>query len=45
MSEYLEHTAVIPQLIRKAKRGDKNLVVTWLDIAIAYGSIPHDTFK
>ena len=38
----LEHTAVISQLIREAKDGKGNLVVTWLDIANAYGSLPHD---
>merc|ERR1712228_8652 len=29
------------QLIREAKKEKKNLVITWLDIANAYGSIPH----
>ena len=43
MSGCLEHTAVLSQLIREAKRDKKNLVVTWLDIANAYGSIPHET--
>ena len=28
-------------MIAEAKQGKKNLVVTWLDIANAYGSIPH----
>ena len=37
----LEHTAILSQLINEAKREKKNLVVTWLDIANAYGSIPH----
>ena len=41
MSGCLEHTAVLSQLIREAKKEKKNLVVTWLDIANAYGSIPH----
>ena len=41
VSGCLEHTAVVSQLIREAKREKKNLVVTWLDIANAYGSIPH----
>ena len=43
MSGCLEHTAVLSQLIREAKKEKKNLVVTWLDIANAYGSIPHET--
>ena len=42
ISGCLEHTAVISQLIREAKQEKKNLVVTWLDIANAYGSIPHE---
>ena len=37
----LENTAVLSQLIREAKKEKKNLVITWLDIANAYGSIPH----
>ena len=41
VSGCLEHTAVVSQLIREAKKEKKNLVVTWLDIANAYGSIPH----
>ena len=41
VSGCLEHTAVISQLIREAKKEKKSLVVTWLDIANAYGSIPH----
>ena len=42
VSGCLEHTAILSQLIREAKTEKKNLVVTWLDIANAYGSIPHD---
>ena len=42
ISGCLEHTALLSQLIREAKAERKNLVVTWLDIANAYGSIPHD---
>ena len=42
MAGCLEHTAVISQLIREAKEGKGDLVVTWLDIANAYGSLPHE---
>ena len=42
MSGCIEHTAVLSQMIREAKKEKKNLVVTWLDIANAYGSIPHN---
>ena len=45
VSGCLEHTAVLSQLIREAKAGKKNLVITWLDIANAYGSIPHDLIQ
>ena len=41
VSGCLEHTALLSQLIREAKTGKGNLVVTWLDIANAYGSMPH----
>ena len=42
VSGCLEHTAVLSQLIREAKSGKKNLVVTWLDIANAYGELIHE---
>ena len=41
VSGCVEHTSLLSQLIREAKVERKNLVVTWLDIANAYGSIPH----
>ena len=37
----VEHTSAITQLIREAKAGKKDLTVVWLDLANAYGSIPH----
>lgn len=37
----LEHTGVVTQLIREAREGKGNLAVLWLDLANAYGSIPH----
>ena len=37
----LEHTAILSQLMRDAKKDGKDLVSTWLDIKNAYGSIPH----
>ena len=45
ISGCLEHTSLVSQAIREAKKEKKNLVVTWLDIANAYGSIPHDVIK
>ncbi len=37
----LKHTGVVTQLIREAHENRGNLVVLWLDLANAYGSIPH----
>lgn len=37
----LEHTGVVTQLIREARENKGDLVVLWLDLANAYGSIPH----
>ena len=45
VSGCLEHTALLSQLIREAKSEKKNLVITWLDIANAYGSIPHNVIQ
>ena len=45
ISGCLEHTSVLSQLIREAKTENKNLVITWLDIANAYGSIPHSLIQ
>ena len=42
MAGCLEHTSVLSQLIREAKEAKGDLVVTWLDIANAYGSLPHE---
>jgi hypothetical protein len=42
MSGCLEHMGILSQLIREAKSEKKNLVITWLDIANAYGSVPHN---
>ena len=41
VSVCLEHTAILSQLIKEAKEKKKDLVVTWLDIANAYGTLPH----
>ncbi|XP_078621248.1 uncharacterized protein LOC144887724 [Branchiostoma floridae x Branchiostoma japonicum] len=37
----LEHTGVLTQLIREAKASNGDLTIVWLDLANAYGSIPH----
>ena len=45
VSGCLEHTALLSQLIHEAKSEKKNLVITWLDISNAYGSIPHKLIR
>ena len=45
ISGCLEHTAILSQLIREAKSEKNDLVVVWLDIANAYGTIPHSLIQ
>lgn len=37
----LKHTAIISQWIREVRKNNEDLVVLWLDLANAYGSITH----
>ncbi|RXN28661.1 reverse transcriptase [Labeo rohita] len=37
----LEHIGVLSQMIQETKASNGNLTVVWLDLANAYGSIPH----
>lgn len=41
----LEHTAAVIQLIREAQEGNGDLAVLWLDLANAYGLIPHNLIE
>ena len=41
----LEHTAVISQLNKEAKRYNHTLSVVWLDLAKAYPSVPHQLIR
>ncbi len=41
----LEHTGVVSQLIREAKKTRGDLAVLWMDLTNAYGSIPHKLVK
>ena len=41
----IEHTGVVSQLICKARENNGNLAGLWLDLANAYGSIPHKVVK
>ena len=38
----VEHTSILSQLIRETKADKGDLTVAWLDLANAYGSIPHN---
>lgn len=37
----LEHTNVVTQVLREARKNKGDLMVLWLDLANAYGSMPH----
>jgi hypothetical protein len=37
----LEHTVVISQLLKEAKEDRGDISVVWLDLANAFGSVPH----
>jgi hypothetical protein len=41
VSGCLEHTGVLTQIIREVRKNKGDLAVLWLDLANAYGSIPH----
>lgn len=41
----MEHARVVTELLREAREGRGDLVVLWLDFAIAFGSIPHKLDK
>ena len=41
----LEHGTMIWEAIQKAKEGRRNLDVIWLDLANAYGSVPHQMIQ
>ena len=41
----VEHSAVIWEQIQRAKREKDDLYVMWLDLANAYGSVPHQLIK
>ncbi|XP_063442557.1 uncharacterized protein LOC134722855 [Mytilus trossulus] len=40
-SRCIEHTSIISKLIQEAKVNKKDLTVVWLDLANAYGTVPH----
>jgi len=40
-SGYVEYTHAMTQLLQEARINHKYLTVVWLDLANAYGSIPH----
>ena len=42
MSGCLEHTSVLMAALRDAKRKNRTIIITWLDLANAYGSVRHN---
>ena len=45
VSGCVEHTSVLTQIIKEAKEMKGELAVIWLDLANAYGSMPHNLVK
>jgi len=45
LSGCVEHTSALTQLLHEARINNKDLTVVWLDLANAYGSIPHQLIK
>ncbi|GFN94967.1 reverse transcriptase [Plakobranchus ocellatus] len=45
VSDCLEHATMIWEAIQRAKSEKLNLDVVWLDLANAYGSVPHETIQ
>ena len=41
MAEVWEHTAMVWEGLKDARKRRKSMVVLWLDLANAYGSVPH----
>lgn len=41
MPGFLEHIGIVTQLIREPRKGKGDLVVLWLDLTNAYGSVSH----
>ena len=41
----VEHTSALRQMIQEAKANKSNLTIVWLDLANAYGSIPHKVIR
>ena len=41
----IEYTSVITQLIKEAKKDKKNFAAVWLDLANAYGYVPHQLIE
>ncbi|XP_045174487.2 uncharacterized protein LOC123535800 [Mercenaria mercenaria] len=45
LSGCVEHTSALTQLLHEARINHSDLTVVWLDLANAYGSIPHELIK
>jgi len=45
VSGCVEHTSVITQITKEAQENNGDIVVIWLDLANAYGSVPHQLIQ
>ena len=45
VSGCVEHTSVITQIIKEAQENKGDIAVIWLDLANAYGSVPHQLIQ
>ena len=42
ISGCIEHTSMLMAALRDAKRANRTIIITWLDLANAYGSVRHN---
>ena len=42
LSGCIEHTSMLMAALRDAKRANRTIIITWLDLANAYGSVRHN---
>ena len=45
VSGCIEHTYLLNEALKDAKRSRRQIIVTWVDLANAYGSVPHNLIQ
>ena len=45
MSGCVEHTYLLNEALKDAKKNRRQIVVSWVDLANAYGSVPHNLIQ